>query len=140
MYDTKIAHSADAKTDVKHPMGAQGDMMGPRNDKATMADGDLARQLQDQWDREGSTSSDGAAQVSEKSVSGKGGDEKRGFAQPISSGPPAATPARKSGFSSSSTDAAHNHTNPILQAGKLRAINEVGTLPLARLSIGAARG
>jgi hypothetical protein len=120
--------------DKKHPGTMDQASMPDGNEKRMMADEQLARQLQDEWDREGHQPG-GLASTTSGGVTAKA-DKGRDQQMAASYAPPPGTPPSSSNqYIQGSVHSRHTrsagharpHTNEVIEAGKLRAINEVST-------------
>lgn len=120
--------------DRKHPVTMDQASLPDGNEKRMLADEQLARQLQDEWDREGHQPS-GFSSTALGGVTArddKGRDQKQ--AAPYAP-PPGNPPSSSNQYIQGSVHSRHTrsagharpHTNEVIEAGKLRAINEVST-------------
>jgi hypothetical protein len=120
--------------DKKPPLTMDQASMPGGNEKMRLADEELARQLQDEWDREGPQPSGPRSTTSGRVTAVD--DKVRDQQQPASYAPPPGTPPSGSNHHiqgsvhsryTRSAGHARPHTNEVIAAGKLRAINEVST-------------
>jgi len=132
--DEKAAPMIDEKktwtgSGEKHASTTHQDRTWGGDDKATLADEALARQLQDEWEHEGSQSSSSALKAFGNLTKESGDEKSRQQSTPYAppTGLPPGSPTRQSLVTthSGNTRPGPAHTNPLVEAGKLRAMNEV---------------